>query len=750
MNGDKGDDSLKSFYGYKETFAKETQWVSVPTDLTFIHTTNPYEDEEGEELSASLLDPNTQWLAVEQPGFHHSRPVGDFTLPQSSYPAYATHGLEALSAVASQDQYSFAPPPAPMSRHERTASLQSQQTQPIISPPPSHATPSQGLDFILNPASNLSPAESNLDPQLHPQTPTAASVNTPLTPSHVRTTSLSTAGRTSLRSKGHHRRPAIEDPELAFLLRDYCERPGLWMDLFDLDLFFAAKVPVLAVTCPLLLYSCASLSAKSLARVNGRKPVMGGQVSTSRQSKMEFWPGPTLDQEGWVRKGREYYDIAVSLLRQSLAGASRPPTSSLPEDATPGTIHTAQGSPLPTTDSDELVAATAILCVYEFLDASGAEWSRHLDGAKTLFDITKDQVLTLPPSPVSIAQQVTQQLASQSGSVQPMPTPRRGLSQGRRAVFWNFARQDMLSAFINNTSTRLDTGDLPMWRSAGLKLTPEGFVSTSNPSDPEYTSDQAMNDDVSIYDISLSSIADTPQMVGNALAWLVMKLVNFIAAGDDVPSNVSPLGLGVRQRELLDYWESLNEQLVVWHDGLPAIFHPTAIRGSNGEECGTEKWFPLSMCASTMQWFNFARIQLLHNKPHLSTATPVLGILGAGAPGTSLATRYASYASILQQSRSHAKEIVAISLGRADEGTRVHAVQPLWTAGLVLGNDDRPGENGEVSAETETWRRTIVRLLRGIERDMGWASEYRVQSLLELWGSLPSDWPPGDSPVEQL
>lgn len=224
----------------------------------------------------------------------------------------------------------------------------------------------------------------------------------------------------------------------------------------------------------------------------------------SRQSKLERWPGPPLDQESWIRRGREYYDIAVSLLRQALTGSSRPPTSCLPEDASPTTLHIVRSTPLPTTDSDELVAATAILCVYEFLDASGPEWSRHLDGAKTLFEITKDKMivpLTLPPSPVSIAQQVTQRLASQSGSgedQQQQQRPIRGLSQGRSAVFWNFARQDMLSAFINNTFTRLDTGDLHMWRSAGLKLTPDGYVSTSNPQSRDYVADNAMGDDVSL------------------------------------------------------------------------------------------------------------------------------------------------------------------------------------------------------------------------------------------------------------
>ena len=73
-------------------------------------------------------------------------------------------------------------------------------------------------------------------------------------------------------------------------------------------------------------------------------------------------------------------------------------------------------------------------------------------------------------------------------------------------------------------------------------------------------------------------------------------------------------------------------------------------------------------------------------------------------------------------------------------------MQPLWTAGLVLGGgrDAVEGEeNGDVDTETEMWRKSIIRQLRGIEYDMGWASEYRVQNLLELWG-LPNDWGVGD------
>ncbi|KAI6831618.1 hypothetical protein KC340_g7520 [Hortaea werneckii] len=761
----RGEESLKSFYGYKETFGEGVTWCQIPRDLKFVYTNNPYDDEDadadasvgGEVIKDPHMVSSLAELAQHAESVDDGRKNGvgyyEADATPGAYHGYATHGLEALSAVASsQDQYSYAPPPATMGQNEDVSQHSYSQVTPspqqIGATPNQHqmdatpnqqhvdATPNQhgNLDFILNPASagGMTPAEPNIDPQLNTGTPThkEPQFSQHQTPqlqkqspihNHVRTSPyVSTLGRPRLHSEGSLvKQPAIDDPQLAFLLRDYSERAGTWMDLFDLNLFFATKVPVLAVRCPLLLYSCVALSAKSLARVNGRKPVMGGQITIGRQSRLEYWPGPALDTEGWVRKAREYYDLAVSLLRQALAGATRPPTSSLPEDASPQTVIAAQAAPLPTTDSDELVAATAILCVYEFLDASGSEWSRHLDGAKTLFEVAKDKMMPLAV-PSSMADNFTYHL---SGPVNQL-SPAARLTQGRKAVFWNFSRQDMLSAFINNTSTRLDTSDLAMWRNAGLKLTPEGLVCPSNPDHPEYTPENAMPED----------------LICNALIWLLMKLVNFISAGDDLPEGISPLGLGVRQRELLEYWEGLDRQLRVWYEGLPDTFHSAAVRPAEVKGGIAEKWFPRPMCASIMQSYHFARIQLLHNKPHMSTAVPFsardCALTGSHpSPGISLAARHASYASILQLSRSHAKEIVAIGVGRSDEGTRIHSVQPLWTAGLVLGISD----DEEVSEETEGWRRSIISQLRGIERDMGWAAEYRVESLLDLWG-LPPDW----------
>lgn len=295
---------MSSFYGYKETFGKGTTWVEVPRELTFVHTSNPYEDEPEPELEqyGAFGEGDTSFMtdaSRRYDGGGNGSADFDFGQP-SSYPAYAaTQGLEALSAAATRDEYAQH---ENLSPHLSTTSSQ-QQGQ-------AQAPPMQNLDFILNPsASGEQIPPANLDPQLHPRTPVrdgAGSITTageaPQESNHVRTSSYTSShdGRPSLLVQGPisrdgnaHRGASsgIAEPELAFLLRDYSERAGLWMDLFDLGLFFATTVPIQAVRCPLLLYSCVALSAKSLARVDGRKPVMGGQVERSRRSRMEFWPG---------------------------------------------------------------------------------------------------------------------------------------------------------------------------------------------------------------------------------------------------------------------------------------------------------------------------------------------------------------------------------------------------------------------------------------------------------------------------
>ena len=115
-----------------------------------------------------------------------------------------------------------------------------------------------------------------------------------------------------------------------------------------------------------------------------------------------------------------------------------------------------------------------------------------------------------------------------------------------------------------------------------------------------------------------------------------------------------------------------------------------------------------------MQHYHMARILLLVNKPHTST----------GRRGT-IANRLHSYRSIESDIRYHSREILGISLSRPDGSVRIHSLQPLFVSGQCL---------------TDTCeRRIVIRLLRGVETDLGWATEYRVNQLLREWG-----W--GDTP----
>ncbi len=82
--------------------------------------------------------------------------------------------------------------------------------------------------------------------------------------------------------------------------------------------------------------------------------------------------------------------------------------------------------------SDDVLAATAILSVYEFLDASGAAWSRHLNGTKSLLDIAQTKIISI-------------ELPAATGCFQSLHELKKP-SKARKAIFWNFARQDYLAA----------------------------------------------------------------------------------------------------------------------------------------------------------------------------------------------------------------------------------------------------------------------------------------------------------------
>lgn len=138
----KNQESLKSFYGYKETFGKAAQWVPISKDLTWVHTTNPYDDPEDEEREQQRANE----LAMHYP----QRESNGNELSQADYATF-TEGLAALSAVASnQDHFN--------------QSMATMQRAPMqnVQPESSH----QHLEYILNPTSRMPETNDQLDPQL--------------------------------------------------------------------------------------------------------------------------------------------------------------------------------------------------------------------------------------------------------------------------------------------------------------------------------------------------------------------------------------------------------------------------------------------------------------------------------------------------------------------------------------------------------------------------------------------------------
>ena len=204
------------------------------------------------------------------------------------------------------------------------------------------------------------------------------------------------------------------------------------MDLFDCGTYFASYAPVKALTHPLLKNAACALAAKQLGCAKGAKAIVGGV--TSVQARMERWPG--VQNADWFYFAAKYYDRTIQLLMEVLQdvertrdiayinGRYRPGTSAAEIIAANVPDRDLQPT---SAKSEEVLAATAILCVYEFLDASGPAWNRHLSGAKSLLEVARSNML---PSTHQLYF-THQQTAS---------------STQRQAIFWNFARQDYLFA----------------------------------------------------------------------------------------------------------------------------------------------------------------------------------------------------------------------------------------------------------------------------------------------------------------
>lgn len=201
------------------------------------------------------------------------------------------------------------------------------------------------------------------------------------------------------------------------------------MDLFDSGRYFSFHVPVKTYSNPLLKYAACAYAAKQLGRVRGQKPILGGVCS--QQARMEIWPG--IENVDWLLQAVKYYQKAISLLMDALEqeqhwpNESKSQASAMHIDSILRTCNEdqapMQGRPR---TSDELLAATAILCEVEAMDANGLAWDRHLKGMKSLLDVAE--------------------IGMQPECGTPDSQDEVKFAGARKAIFWNLARQDFAAA----------------------------------------------------------------------------------------------------------------------------------------------------------------------------------------------------------------------------------------------------------------------------------------------------------------
>jgi hypothetical protein len=166
------------------------------------------------------------------------------------------------------------------------------------------------------------------------------------------------------------------------------------MDLLDREAYFSSCVPAKALNSPLLQCSAVAIAAKQLGRIKAEE----------RTSPEEFLTPAIMQIYGhsnhidWSYKAATYYDRAISYLQLYLCQAlpryeitsldgNHPANHTVSDSESTSTRGTRQISiaheirdvsrrPFSQSMLDDLLAATSILSVYEFLDHSGTEWSR--------------------------------------------------------------------------------------------------------------------------------------------------------------------------------------------------------------------------------------------------------------------------------------------------------------------------------------------------------------------------------------
>ncbi|KAJ8126090.1 hypothetical protein O1611_g7548 [Lasiodiplodia mahajangana] len=327
--------------------------------------------------------------------------------------------------------------------------------------------------------------------------------------------------------------------------------------------------------------------------------------------------------------------------------------------------------------------ATCILIQYEQLSTSRDAWSGHLTGFSKLLYLIGDEIL-LRPNP-------------RFQAVYPFTKDVMHIKAG----FWNFVVNDLEESFVSHTQTRIDTENLALWRNMGLLIEDDGSLTTEGTPNslsitPEYARDKALS---------------------YSLIRLMCKLMNFLAPSAQRESHMQQLSsskLENRKKAFI----SLEKQFEQWYKSLSLSFHAdgTFLTEKDGEHTvptlfRRELWYSSDLCSAMLLYYHMARILLLIHRPRdlLPPSTETI------APFDLLHM----LRDMEQRLQLHVSEIFSIVRAKPSDAIRLRAIQPIYVAGRCC---------------TSTRdRRLLILTLRGVEDEVGVATECRVESLLREW-----------------
>ncbi|KAG0160843.1 hypothetical protein PDIDSM_8374 [Penicillium digitatum] len=481
--------------------------------------------------------------------------------------------------------------------------------------------------------------------------------------------------------------------EIAFLTRHYSEIIGPWLDLSDSRNFFTVHAPIRAINNLSVKYAIAALAAKHLARLKGIKASTGG-IFTSPATTETY---PNSSQVDWFLKAANYYYLAASDLNNMTSDGYTTVSSSAilesPLEIVGRWISSGQtqasmkpGSEDPSDvavirKTEELLAAATLLTMCRLLDMPGDEWHMQLARIRPLFE----SILSLHSATSAL------------------------FSHGIQAAFWNFARQDYLGSYLTRSPTHFDPENLALWRAAGISI----------------------NDQKEFHLIRNGSTLSQEDQAANGLIWLVTKVINFLArskqlqlaqwTGSSPGASPEIQGTTPNTAQLpypdTDTWLKLSFEFQTWFENVPETFRSSVRIERPKDKSKTaegsylpfpEIFYSLTACAAAMQHYHFGRIALLLNRP-----ADVIS-----APSTAF-DRLQGYREVTKEVEFRSREVGGIALGRPQGGVRIFMVPLLVAVGQCLENYEE--------------HQIIVDLLRGVEADLGWTTEYAIRKLHDYW-----------------